>query len=100
MTVYVDESIFKYGRMKMCHMWADTLEELHQMADKIGINRKWFQQPPKASWEHYDICLQKKRQAIMLGAVSVDRYTALEHQARKNGNMKLLATIAHSRGTP
>ena len=41
--VYVDDYNAPYGRMTMCHMMADTLEELHAMADKIGIARKWFQ---------------------------------------------------------
>jgi len=37
MTVYADDVEHQFGRMKMCHMWADTLDELLAMADKIGI---------------------------------------------------------------
>ncbi|MDQ7818735.1 MAG: DUF4031 domain-containing protein [Melioribacteraceae bacterium] len=59
----------KFGRMTMCHMIADTLEELHAMADKIGIKRKWFQE--KASHPHYDICLSKKELAIENGAKAI-----------------------------
>ena len=51
MPVYVDNQKNPYGRMKMCHMLADTLEELHAMADLIGIKRKWFQ---NESTPHYD----------------------------------------------
>ncbi len=47
MTVYVDDMQAQYGRMKMCHMIADTDEELHAMADLIGIARKWWQSPAK-----------------------------------------------------
>lgn len=69
MTVFVDNPIYKYGRMKMCHMVADTNEELHAMADKIGINRKWFQS--NASHPHYDICKQKRALAVANGAKEI-----------------------------
>ncbi len=52
-------------------MIADTIDELHQMADKIGINRKWFQS--KASSPHYDICKSKREHAVKFGAIEVDR---------------------------
>lgn len=42
MTVYVDDVEHVFGRMKMCHMWADTLDELLAMADRIGVDRKWI----------------------------------------------------------
>ena len=52
-------------------MLADTIKELHEMADKIGINRKWFQS--KASSPHYDICKSKRYNAVKFGAIEVDR---------------------------
>jgi hypothetical protein len=42
MGVYVDQYEVPYGRMKMSHMIADTLEELHEMANLLGV-RGWFQ---------------------------------------------------------
>jgi hypothetical protein len=65
MTVYVDDMRASLGRMIMCHMVADTDEELHAMADKIGINRKWFQ------GDHYDISQGKRASAVMLGAKEI-----------------------------
>jgi hypothetical protein len=44
-------------------MIADTREELLQMADKIGVNRKWIQSEGTYR-EHFDICLSKKKLAI------------------------------------
>lgn len=71
MPVYVDNMRANYGRMKMCHMVADSIAELLDMADKIGVDRKWFQ---LTSHPHFDITLSKRALAIANGAVEVDRY--------------------------
>lgn len=70
MPVYVDKSRNSYRRMFMSHMVADTLDELHAMADAIGIKRKWFQ---PESHPHYDICQSKRALAIMKGALEIGR---------------------------
>ena len=69
MTVYVDDMKADYkpshrsGRKYvMSHMIADTEEELHAMALKIGVARKWHQ------GDHYDIAQSKKALAIEAGA--------------------------------
>lgn len=97
MTVYVDDVRHPYRRMVMCHMWADSLEELLAMADRIGVARRWLQEPPKASWVHFDVCLEKKALAISAGAVLTDKYGPLEHRARLEGDLRLLARVAASR---
>ncbi len=79
MAVYVDDARNPFGRYLMCHMWADTLEELLAMVDKIGVQRKWLQQPPKASWVHFDIVQTKRALAIAAGAIATDKYGPLEH---------------------
>ena len=71
MTVYVDDSENRFRRMKMCHMLADTPDELHAMADRIGVARKWYQ--GQASTPHYDICKSKSKLAVKYGAVEIDR---------------------------
>lgn len=82
MTCYVDDMRAPFGRLIMCHMWADSLEELLAMADRIGVARRWLQQPPKASWVHFDISLGKKALALAAGAILTDKYGPLEHLAR------------------
>jgi hypothetical protein len=69
-TVYVDKMRAQYGRMVMCHMYADTHEELVAMADKIGVARKWIQYPGHPVKEHFDIALSKKALALQHGAIA------------------------------
>lgn len=77
--VYVDDMYdFKkygtntgqFGRMKMSHMLADTTQELLEMADKIGVQRKWIQNAG-TNREHFDICMSKRKKAIELGAKEI-----------------------------
>lgn len=71
MAVYVDASHLKFGRMVMCHMLADTPEELHAMADAIGMQRKWFQ--GDASTPHYDVSRARRVRALKNGALEINR---------------------------
>ena len=115
MSVYVDDVRHQFGRMVMCHMWADTLDELLAMADRIGVARRWIQghrtlslpQFRKASWVHFDISLGMKAKAIEAGAILTDKFGPSEHEARRDiasGDPELvaygqrkLAQIARSR---
>ena len=77
--VYVDEPLFPFRGSLYCHLWADDIDVLHAFAvGVLGLKRAWFQEPPKASWRHYDVSENKRRVAIQRGAIAVDRYTALE----------------------
>jgi len=81
MSVYVDNMEAGFGRMIMCHMIADTTEELLGMVDKIGVQRKWIQYPGTGH-EHFDICLSKKKLAIKHGAIEISMREL--SQKRKN----------------
>ena len=91
MSCYVDEVAHTFGRMKMCHLWADTEEELLAMVDRIGVDRKWIQghstlsfgKHKKASWVHFDIALSKKSLAIKNGAILTDKYGPVVHTRTK-----------------
>ena len=70
MAVYVDNMKAKFGRMIMCHMVADTEQELAEMAKAIGVNLKWWQYKGKKK-SHFDICLAMREKAVKLGAVEI-----------------------------
>jgi len=68
--VYVDKARNPYGRMLMSHMLADSLDELHAMAEQVGLKRRWFQ---SHGTPHYDLCQAKRALAIGGGALEIDR---------------------------
>ena len=88
MTVYVDNARIpaRVGRhdTTWSHLFADTQDELHAFAARLGLRRSWFQDPVKVgkpikarpgsraaqNW-HYDVTESKRRQAVSLGAVEV-----------------------------
>jgi hypothetical protein len=58
--------------MITCHMLADTLEELHAMADRIEAKRAWYQ-ISRTGVPHYDIPLFRRARALELGAIEIGR---------------------------
>jgi hypothetical protein len=71
MTVYVDSMRAPLGRMVMCHMIADTEDELHAMAGRIGMRREWFQHGDIPWRAHYDVALGKRALEVKLGAEEI-----------------------------
>jgi hypothetical protein len=69
MTVYVDDMYLypmgQFGRMKMSHMVADTEAELHDLAGRIGLARRWYQ------GDHYDVSMSLRAKAVAAGAVEI-----------------------------
>lgn len=73
MAVYVDNMRAKFGRMILCHMIADTTEELLQMVDKIGVKPD----------EHFDISLVKRSSAIFHGAIEITWRPVWSYDSKK-----------------
>jgi hypothetical protein len=86
MTVFVDNvrikaSVGRYRDRRWCHLLTDdpTHEELHALAERIGLRRSWFQAPgrdvagPADAWwhGHYDVTEAKRREAVAAGAVEI-----------------------------
>lgn len=74
-----------FKAMVMCHMIADTSEELLAMVDRIGVKRKWIQYPgtPK---EHFDICWTKRKLAVAAGAIELTMRELYQRQMQKSGH--------------
>jgi hypothetical protein len=54
---------------RFCHLLADTRDELHAMADALGIPRRYFQDHP---WRwHHDLPEPLRARAVALGAREV-----------------------------
>lgn len=73
--IFVDDMLMPatIGRLrcsqKWSHLFGDNLEELHLFAEKIGLQRSWFQQDKRLP--HYDVVESKRTEAIKSGAVAV-----------------------------
>ena len=89
MTVYVDKPFEMIPRTAQarshgnwwCHMTTDgDIEELHRMAEKIGLKRAYFQNHVQPYLRHYDLACTPKKDgrptkrdlAIRYGAVEVE----------------------------
>jgi hypothetical protein len=69
--VYVDQLRDWGWRLgPSCHLIADTNEELHAFAARLGLKRAWFQ--AKSSGPHYDLTASKRAIAVRLGAVELE----------------------------
>jgi len=70
--IYVDK-VRHYPNTKLpykywSHMWADSVIELHVMADKIGLKRSWLQDKD-GTFPHYDVVPSMRALAIKHGAI-------------------------------
>jgi Ser/Thr protein kinase RdoA (MazF antagonist) len=73
MAVYVDDAFVAadWGRWTGGgHLQADTLEELHAFAARLGLRRAWFQsRPGRPDRDHYDLTREGRDAAIRAGAI-------------------------------
>lgn len=88
MTVYVDDARIpaKVSRWasKWSHLFADSKEELHEFAAKLGLARSWFQDKPNGLW-HYDVTENKRAQAIRMGATPVTWRDSVKIMRKRDG---------------
>ena len=66
MTVLVDPAVWSWRDRHWAHLVSDeSYEELHELAARLGLERRWFQ------GDHYDVPSDYRLRAIELGAVPV-----------------------------
>ena len=88
MSVYVDHAFAhgEWGRWSGGgHLQADTPEELHAFAQRLGMRREWFQSKPgRPENDHYDLTERGRMLALELGAIAEDRRAGTRRrQARR-----------------
>ncbi|MCD6392439.1 MAG: DUF4031 domain-containing protein [Planctomycetes bacterium] len=92
MSVYVDPlqaSVLKvnWRYPQGCHLIADSDDELHAFATRLGLKLGWFQD--KSTMPHYDLTPNKRKQAVRLGAVELTLHQMAErirsHRTFKKG---------------
>jgi hypothetical protein len=77
LSVYVDNAfaVGDWGRWSGGgHLQADTVDELHEFAERLGLRREWFQSKPgRPENDHYDLGRKGRERALELGATDEDR---------------------------
>ncbi|WP_137939910.1 DUF4031 domain-containing protein [Chitinivorax sp. B] len=71
MAVYIDNVKIEWRGRRWCHMVADSIDELHEFAKRLGLQRAWFQH--EASYPHYDVTVETRARALRMGASPGDR---------------------------
>ena len=83
--MYVDSARNPYGRMLMCHMVADGVGELLEMADRIGLARRHFQ---RGSFPRFDLSQSNRSRGVSAGAIVVDRHGLVAVMRRNRQRLK------------
>lgn len=89
MAVYVDDAVIAWRGQRWAHLMADTLDELHAFAARLGLPRRAFQD--KASGAHYDVTSEMRTHALALGAVAISRH-------RDRARVRAVIAVAKAQG--
>ncbi len=89
MAVYVDDAVIAWRGQRWAHLMADTLEELHAFAARLGLPRRAFQD--KTSGAHYDVTAEIRTLALALGAVAISRH-------RDRAQVRAVIAVAKAQG--
>jgi len=78
MSVYVDPNMRcqttpEWTFKTVCHLTADSEDQLHKFASMLGLRREWFQHGSVKRLPHYDLTSGRRRVAVELGAIQITR---------------------------
>lgn len=78
MAVYLDDASIAWRGKRWSHLYADSLAELVQFGDRIGLKRSWLQNPNgtsdrtgQSALPHFDVTGQMLDKAVTSGAILV-----------------------------
>jgi Ser/Thr protein kinase RdoA (MazF antagonist) len=76
--VYVDDLRVPWRGREWSHLTADSPEELHEFAARLGIPKRGFHHNPERPWkDHYDLPEAVREEALRLGAKPITRRQAV-----------------------
>lgn len=69
MAVYVDNAVIPWRGRLWAHLIGSDLDELHALAQAIGLRRAWFQDARR--FPHYDVDAAYRERALRAGAIAI-----------------------------
>lgn len=67
--MYVDNAVIPWRGRLWAHLVTTDLDELHALADAIGLRRAWFQDERR--FPHYDVDAEYRERALLAGAIPI-----------------------------
>ncbi len=93
--IYVDEPFVVSRGQRWAHLTADSADELHAFAERLGLFRQSFQTTPGKPWkDHYDVTESTRELAVRMGAIpescaeGVERRRKARRQARESSTSR------------
>lgn len=80
-SVYVDEPFVVSRGERWAHLTADSRQELHAFAARLGLLRQSFQTTPGKPWkDHYDLTESTRELAVRMGAIAESSRAGVERR--------------------
>jgi hypothetical protein len=84
LAIYVDSRSWNWRGELWGHLIADSTEELHLFAARLGLQHDWYQ--GGAKYPHYDLTLTIRANAIAFGAIQLNGRAFIDKARLAVGN--------------